>query len=219
MIQMLVADRSETMRLGVCTLFNKEAEDTVVSEATSRGDLINKLQTEHYNVVLVDPVLAAGSEETFLRQIRAVAPRTHVLVYTELDELHFGMRAIRCGVKGYVMKSRPSDELLKAASRVSLGKIHMSERLAEEVALHMWEGKDALPHELLSDREFLVFAMLVCGRSVSRIAVTLHLSIKTISTHKARAMVKLRCKSLSDIILYSIANNLTDICRERCTDR
>jgi DNA-binding NarL/FixJ family response regulator len=219
MIQMLVADRSETMRLGVCTLFNKEAEDTVVSEATSRGDLINKLQAEHYNVVLVDPVLAAGSEETFLRQLRAVAPRTHVLVYTELDELHFGMRAIRCGVKGYVMKSRPADELLKAASRVSLGKIHMSERLAEEVALHMWEGKDALPHELLSDREFLVFAMLVCGRSVSRIAATLNLSIKTISTHKARAMVKLRCHSLSDMIQYGIANNLTDVCRERCTDR
>jgi DNA-binding NarL/FixJ family response regulator len=219
MIQMLVGDRSETMRLGVCTLFSKEAEDTVVSEATSRADLISKLQTEQYHVVLVDPVLAAGSEETFLRQIRAVAPRAHVLVYTELDELHFGMRAIRCGVKGYVMKSRPADELLKAASRVSLGKIHMSERLAEEVALHMWEGKDALPHELLSDREFLVFAMLVCGRSVSRIAAVLNLSIKTISTHKARAMVKLRCKSLSDMIQYSIANNLTDVCRDRCTDR
>jgi DNA-binding NarL/FixJ family response regulator len=219
MIQMLVADRSETMRLGVCTLFSREAENTVVSEATSRADLIIKLQTEHYNIVLVDPVLAAGSEETFLRQIRAVAPRAHVLVYTELDELHFGMRAIRCGVKGYVMKSRPADELLKAASRVSLGKIHMSERLAEEVALHMWEGKDSLPHEQLSDREFLVFAMLVCGRSVSRIAAVLNLSIKTISTHKARAMVKLRCKSLSDMIQYSIANNLTDVCRDRCTDR
>lgn len=219
MIQMLVADRSETMRLGVCTLFSKESRDTVVCEATSRSDLISKLLSEQYNVVLVDPVLAAGSEETFLRQIRAVAPRAHVLVYTELDELHFGMRAIRCGVKGYVMKSRPALELLTAASRVSAGKIHMSERLAEEVALHMWEGKETAPHELLSDREYLVFAMLVCGRSVSRIAATLNLSIKTISTHKARAMVKLRAKSLSDLIQYSIANNLTAACRERSAER
>ena len=61
--------------------------------------------------------------------------------------------------------------------------------------------------------------MLVCGRSVSRIAATLNLSIKTISTHKARAMAKLHCNSLSDMIQYGIANNLTDVCRERCTDR
>ncbi|KQY00802.1 hypothetical protein ASD28_10425 [Massilia sp. Root133] len=219
MIQMLVADRSETMRLGVCTLFAKESRDTVVREATSRSDLISKLQMEQYHIVLVDPVLAAGSEETFLRQIRAVAPRAHVLVYTELDELHFGMRAIRCGAKGYVMKSRPAVELLTAASRVSAGKIHMSERLAEEVALHMWEGKEAAPHESLSDREYLVFAMLVCGRRVSRIAAALNLSVKTISTHKARAMVKLHCESLSDMIQYSIAHNLTAACRERSADR
>jgi DNA-binding NarL/FixJ family response regulator len=219
MIQMLVADRSETMRLGVCTLFAKESRDTVVREATSRSDLISKLQMEQYHIVLVDPVLAAGSEETFLRQIRAVAPRAHVLVYTELDELHFGMRAIRCGAKGYVMKSRPAVELLTAASRVSAGKIHMSERLAEEVALHMWEGKEAAPHDSLSDREYLVFAMLVCGRRVRRIAAALNLSVKTISTHKARAMAKLHCESLSDMIQYSIGHNLTAACRERSADR
>lgn len=218
MIQMLVADRSETMRLGVCTLFNKESTDTAIHEATSRSDLITKLQEGQYHVVLVDPVIAAGHEETFLRQIRSVAPHTNVLVYTELDELHFGMRAIRCGAKGYVMKCRPAHELLKAASRVSAGKVHLSDQLAEEVALHMWEGKEAAPHELLSDREYLVFAMLVCGRSVSRIAEVLHLSIKTISTHKARGMAKLRCKGLSDLIQYSIANKLTDECRARCVD-
>jgi two-component system, NarL family, invasion response regulator UvrY len=218
MIQMLVADRSETMRLGVCTLFNNESIDTMVQEATSRSDLIAKLQLDQYHLVLVDPLLAAGHEETFLRQIRTVAPRTNVLVYTELDEMHFGMRAIRCGVKGYVMKSRPADELLKAASRVGAGKVHLSDQLAEEVALNMWEGKDTVFHEALSDREYLVFAMLVCGRSVSRIAAALHLSVKTISSHKARAMRKLRCKSLGDLIQYSIANHLADECRVRCVD-
>jgi DNA-binding NarL/FixJ family response regulator len=129
------------------------------------------------------------------------------------------MRAIRCGAKGYVMKSRPADELLAAASRVSAGKVHMSEALAEEVALNTWEGKPTSLHESLSDREYLVFAMLVCGKSVTSIAATLHLSIKTISTHKARAMVKLRCKSLSDMIQYCIGHNLSAECRARCADR
>jgi DNA-binding NarL/FixJ family response regulator len=219
MMRMLVADRSETMRLGVCTLFSKQDNDTVIQEATSRADLIVKLQSDQYHLVLVDPLLAAGNEETFLRQIRAVAPRAHVLVHTELDELHFGMRAIRCGVKGYVMKSQPACELLMAVSRVSAGKVHLSEQLAEEVALNSWEGKSATQHDSLSDREYMVFAMLVCGKTVSGIAAVLNLSIKTISTHKARAMVKLRCKTLGDMIQYSIAHNLADECRARCADR
>jgi DNA-binding NarL/FixJ family response regulator len=219
MIRIVIADRSETMRLGVCALFRQHPNVEVVQEAESRSDLIDKLQESHYNLVLIDPVLSGGYEETLLRQIRAVAPRTHVLVYTELDELHFGVRAIRCGAKGYVMKSRPAQELLAAASRVSAGKIHMSEALAEVVARNTWEGNDPALHESLSDREFLVFAMLVCGRNVTGIAASLHLSIKTISTHKARAMYKLQCKSLSDMIQYSISHDLSAECKARCADR
>jgi two-component system, NarL family, invasion response regulator UvrY len=219
MIQMMVADRSETMRLGVCALFSKQPQPVLIEEAASRSDVMSKLKEGHYNLILVDPVLAAGHEEIFLRQLRAFAPRSNVLVYTELDELHFGLRAIRCGAKGYVMKSRSADELLVAANRVSAGKIHMSEELAEEVALNIWEGKQTYLHESLSDREYQVFAMLVCGRSVTAIAGALYLSIKTISTHKARAMAKLRCKSLSDLFQYSINNNLTAECRARCVDR
>lgn len=219
MIRMVIADRSETMRLGVCALFKQHPNMEVVQEAESRADLIDKLQQSHYNLVLVDPVLMGGHEETLLRQIRAVAPQTNVLVYTEMDELHFGMRAIRCGAKGYVMKSRPAQELLAAASRVSAGKVHMSEALAEVVARNTWEGNEPCLHESLSDREFLVFAMLVCGKNVTGIAASLHLSTKTISTHKARAMFKLHCKGLSDMIQYSIAHDLTAECRARCADR
>jgi len=216
---MVIADRIETMRLGVCALFKQHPNMEVVHEADSRFDLIDKLQKSHYNLVLIDPVLLGGHEETLLRQICAVAPRSHILVYTEMDELHFGMRAIRCGAKGYVMKSRPAQELLAAANRVSTGKVHMSEALAEVVARHTWEGNKSALHESLSDREYLVFAMLVCGKNVTGIAASLHLSIKTISTHKARAMLKLQCKSLSDMIQYSISHDLSAECRARCADR
>ena len=219
MIRMVIADRNEAMRLGVCALFKQHPNMEVVQEADSRFALIDKLQKAHYNLVLIDPVLLGGHEEVLLRQICAVAPRSHILVYTEMDELHFGMRAIRCGAKGYVMKSRPAQELLAAANRVSTGKVHMSEALAEVVARHMWEGNESALHESLSDREFLVFAMLVCGKNVTGIAASLHLSIKTISTHKARAMFKLQCKSLSDMIQYSISHDLSAECRARCADR
>lgn len=219
MIQVILADRNETMRHGLRALLHGHAANIVIEEVADRYDVISKLESFHYNLILVDPILADGHEEAFLSQIRAAAPRTHVLVYTELDELRFGMQAIRCGVKGYVLKTRPADELLIAVNLVSAGKVYISAALAEEIALNMWNGNKTSLHESLSDREYLVFAMLVCGRSVSSIAAALQLSIKTISTHKARAMTKLRCKTFSEMVQYSIRYNLTAECKARCAHR
>ena len=214
-MQVVVADRNETMRLGIRTLFNHQFGGAMVSEAASRTDLMNRLRSGDYGLVVVDPLMCGGSGESLIRQIREVAPRANVLIYTDLDELKFGMHAIRCGAKGYVMKSSPTSELLTAASRVSTGKVHISQALAEEFAINMWRAAEN-PHETLSERERLVFSMLVGGRTVTNIASSLHLSIKTISTHKSRAMQKLRCKSLTDLIDYAYSHDLKAECEARC---
>lgn len=215
MIRTLVADRSEPMRLGLRSLFNAEPNRFIVSEAATRSELLAKIEREECQLVVVEPLLCAGAGDVLIRQIRRVSPKTNVLVYTDLDEMKFGIRAIRSGARGYLMKTCATSELLTAASRVSVGRIHMSPALAEEVALNAWEKRRDPAHLDLSDREMLVFSMLVCGRSVTAIANTLHLSVKTISTHKARAMAKLGCKSLSDLVHYSISKNLKDECEAR----
>ena len=217
MIRTVVADRSETMRLGLRALFDKQPGKFAVTEAASRGDLLDRIGKEDCQLVVVEPLLCGGSGEALIRQIRRLSPQANVLVYTDLDELKFGIRAIRSGAKGYVMKSCTSTELLTAASRVSVGKVHMSEALAEEVALTAWEKRAEDRHEDLSEREMQVFSMLVCGRTVTNIAHTLYLSVKTISTHKARAMAKLGCKSLSELVHYAIAKNLKEECEARCS--
>lgn len=215
MIRTVVADRSETMRLGLRTLLGRHADKFAVSEAASRADLMAKIEGNECQLVVVEPLLCGGSEESLIRQIRRVSPQANVLVYTDLDELKFGIRAIRSGAKGYLMKNCTSSELLAAVSRVSAGKVHISEALAEEVALNAWENRSGAPHQDLSEREMLVFSMLVCGRTVTNIANALHLSVKTISTHKARAMMKLGCKSLSDMVHYAISKDLKEECEAR----
>lgn len=206
---MVFADRSETMRLGVRALFDKNCVNVEVTDVATRSELMKEIQKTDYDLVLVDPLLCSVNAEALLRQIRTVAPQVNMLVYTELDELRFGLKAMRCGVKGYVMKTEPADELLIAVNKVSAGKVHMSDALAEAVAMNIWEGKEATLHELLSEREWVVFSMLVGGASVTSIATTLNLSVKTISTHKARAMVKLRCRNFSEMIQYAIEQKLT----------
>jgi DNA-binding NarL/FixJ family response regulator len=215
MIRTVVADRSETMRLGVRALFDKHPGRFSISEAASRGDLLAKIGKEECQLVVVEPLLCGGSAEALIRQIRRLSPQANVLVYTDLDELKFGIRAIRSGAKGYLMKSCSSSELLAAASRVSAGRMHMSEALAEEVAMHAWDKRKEAPHQDLSEREMQVFSMLVCGRTVTNIGAAMHLSVKTISTHKARAMAKLGCKSLSDMVHYAISKNLKEECEAR----
>lgn len=215
MIRTVVADRNETMRLGLRALFDKHSGKFAVSEAASRSDLLAQIGDDGYQLVVVEPLLCGGSGEALIRQIRRISPRANVLVYTDLDELKFGLRAIRSGAKGYLMKTCSSSELMTAASRVSVGKVHMSEALAEEAALSSWENRTDPAHMELSEREMLVFSMLVCGRTVTAIANMLHLSAKTISSHKARAMAKLRCKSLSELVHYAISLDLKEECEAR----
>jgi two-component system invasion response regulator UvrY len=216
MIRLVVADKNETMRLGMKTLFNLHATKFQVWEASDRSGLMSELLNNNCSLVIMEPLLFANSGEALIRQIKRESPHTSVLVYTELDELKLGVRAIQCGARGYLMKSSSAAELLAAADRVGSGKMHMSPALAEEVALSAWGDKPEAPHELLSDREKQVFFMLVCGWSVTRIAQRLNLSSKTISTHKARTMTKMRCKTLSELIEYAIAKGLKDDCETAC---
>lgn len=117
------------------------------------------------------------------------------------------------------MKTCTSAELLIAAERVSAGKIYMSDALSQEFANNLWEGNTALPHDGLSERESLVVAMLVSGWTVTAIGASLHLSVKTISTHKTRAMAKLKCKTLSELIQYAIAHDMMSACETMCLGR
>ncbi len=216
MIRVVVADKNETLRLGLRSLFDQYHAKFKVSEAADRAGLINRLRNDDCHLVIMEPLLCAGGGEALIRQIKRESPGSKVLIYTELDERTFGARAIRCGARGYVMKSSPASELLTAVERVGAGRLHMSEALAEEIALSIADDRGDAPHETLSERERTVFAMLVCGRKVKEIASALNLSSKTVSTHKTRAMVKLRCKSFSELVQYAMSKGLKDDCEMVC---
>jgi two-component system invasion response regulator UvrY len=212
----MVADRNETMRMGMKAIFSQHPSRFAIWEAQDRSELMSGLLENHCHLVIVEPMMAAGAGEALIRQIRRESPMANVLVYTDLDELTHGVRAIRCGARGYLMKNTPAADLLAAVERVSAGKMHMSEALAEEVALSAWGIKQESPHEMLSDREKLVFSMLVCGMSVTGIAAALNLSCKTISTHKARTLAKMHCKNLSELIEYALSRGMKPECEAMC---
>ena len=120
------------------------------------------------------------------------------------------MRAIRAGASGYVTKESASSLLVAAIRKVAEGGLYISPGVAEQLALTLRPQTDDLPHQTLSDREYEVFALLVTGATVSDIATRLHLSGKTVSTHKARILEKMSMHSVADLVRYALAHKLGD---------
>lgn len=212
-MHMLVAEHNDTIRLGIRSVLDRHGKLMTVDEVSSKEELMVRLDARGYELILIEPTLCGGTPDNLIKQVCQTSPQANVLVFTGLDEMTFGTRAIRSGAKGYLMKTCSTAEFLTAVERVRQGKTHISTALAEECAINLYKGEGNKAHEFLSDRELETFAMLVCGNSISQIAAVLERSVKTISTHKARAMSKLQVTSLSELIHYAISQGLMDKCQ------
>jgi len=126
------------------------------------------------------------------------------------SEEQYAVRALKAGASGYLTKESVADELVAAIRRVAGGGAYVSPETAERLALGLNQDVAATPHTLLSDREFEVFRMIAQGRSVTEIADALALSVKTVSTHKARIMQKMNLANPAELIRYALDHGLLE---------
>lgn len=213
---MLLADCNEAVRLGVKSTLSKGRVQVVIDEAKDGMQLMASLQSRDYELLMIDPVLDRSPTEGLIRRMRDIAPASNILVFTEMEESLFGMRTIRSGARGYLMKSCSTEELINAVTRVGEGRMHISSLLSEEITKQFCNIRPVKPHDQLTDRELQVFSMLVCGKSLTEAGQKLCLSVKTISTHKMRIMKKLGISNLSEMIQYAISQNLLEGCETTC---
>jgi DNA-binding NarL/FixJ family response regulator len=121
----------------------------------------------------------------------------------------FAVRALRAGAAGYLQKERPPEELIAAVRRIAAGGTYVSPAMTDRIAADLARGgAERLPHERLSDREFEIFRLLGSGKSVSEIAQALNVSVKTVSTHRARILEKTGLRNNADLVQYVIAHQL-----------
>jgi len=133
-----------------------------------------------------------------------------VLVLTMHAEEQYAIRAFRAGANGYLTKDSAAEELVHAVRKVAGGGGYVTPSIAESMAIGLNGLREAPPHSLLSDREFEVLRQIVGGRRLTEIADDLHLSVKTVSTHKARIMEKMRVDSTAALIKYGLEHKLFD---------
>jgi len=209
MTRIVIADDHAVVRKGLRLILADAEELTVAGEAASADELLTLLRTRPVDAVILDVGLGDRDGIEVLKQIRASFPRIPVLMMSMHSEDVYAMRALRSGASGYIEKSAAPEMLLAAVRRVAGGGRWVSDSMTERLMAQIGgESTSALPHERLSDREFEVFRLLGSGNSVTEIARSLNLSVKTVSTHRMNILAKTGLATNAAIVDYVISNGL-----------
>ncbi len=207
-LRVLVVDDHAVVREGLARILTGTGEGWAVGEASSGFQALDWLRHHPADVVVVDLSMPGMTGLELVRRIRAEFGRLPVLVLSMHAEEQYALRAFKAGANGYMTKDGASAELIKALRKIAGGGAYVSGDLAERVVLQLNGGVDVARHAQLSDRELEVLRRLVAGQRPTEIAQALHLSVKTISTHKSRIQEKLNLPTLADLVRYGLEHDL-----------
>lgn len=208
MIRIVIADDHTIMREGLKRILQEVEDIEVIGEAVDGFEVLATVRKAGFDLLLMDLSMPGRSGVDLIRQIKDEAPKLPILVLTMHEEEQYAVRAIRAGASGYLTKESAGTQLVTAIRKVASGRPFISLEVAEQLAIDAMPARHELPHKDLSDREFEVFNLLVSGKSITEIAVMLHLSVKTVSTHKTRILQKMDSNSLAELVQYAIAHGL-----------
>lgn len=213
MIRVLVVDDHDLVRNGIRRLLEDRSEQagiTVVGEADSGEDAIEKARTLSPDVILMDVNMPGIGGLEAVRRVLSHQPEIRVIVVTVHAEGPFPKRLLEAGASGYLTKGCDITEMVAAIKTVSQGGRHISADIAQSLALSMLPGGDDSPFDKLSQREMQILLMITQGQKAQLISEKLHLSPKTISTYKSRLHEKLKVGNDVELIRLAIQHGLLE---------
>jgi two-component system invasion response regulator UvrY len=208
-IRVLIADDHPIVRKGLKQIVTEQPDMLVAADTGDGREILPLAEAHPLDVVVLDLNMPGLSGLEALSQLRQRHPRLPVLVLSVHPEGDFAFRALKAGAAGYLNKEAAPEELTGAIRRVAGGKRYVSPKLAEMLADSLATGEGP-PHASLSDREFQVLRMIASGKTVSEIAGEIALSVKTVSTYRARILEKMDMRTNAELTHYAIANRLVE---------
>jgi DNA-binding NarL/FixJ family response regulator len=208
-MNLLLVDDHQIVREGLKRLLCNGTMAWAITEAGSGHEALEQLRQRPFKLAIVDLSMPGMNGLDLIKRIKSEYPATRVLVLSMHSEDQYAIRAFKLGADGYLVKDAASTELQLAATKVAAGGMYVSPTMAERVVLQL-SGSDSRSggHETLSNRELEVLQRIVAGQRLTEIANDLHLSVKTVSTHKANLQEKLQLPNMAALIRYGIDNNL-----------
>jgi DNA-binding NarL/FixJ family response regulator len=210
MIRVLIADDHSILRRGLIEILMRELKGAVCGEAENAEQVLAQVQSHNWDLVILDVSMPGRSGIDILDDLKRMRPKLPVLVLSMHPEEQYGKRVLRAGASGYLNKDSAPEELIRAIGKVLAGGRYVSSALAEKLALELHQGEGQPLHGTLSNRELEVLRMIGSGKTVSQIAEQLHLSVTTISTYRARILVKMNMTTSAELMHYALSNRLVD---------
>jgi two-component system invasion response regulator UvrY len=210
MIRVLIADDHPIVRRGLTQTLQETTDIVVADEARDCAEVLEKLRKSRFDVLLLDISMPGRGGIDVLNEMRSSRINTPALMLSVFPEEQFAVRALKSGAAGYLTKNCEADTLIAAIRKVAAGGTYVSATLAERIATGLRRDEDKAPHELLSDREYVVLKQIASGKTIREIADAMNLSTQTVSTYRARILEKMQLKSTAEITAYVFRNRLLD---------
>jgi len=209
MIRVIIVDDHAIVRHGLKQILALASDISVIGEAGGGDELQDVLARTGCDLVLLDMNMPGLAGVDLIKWIHEEHPDLPILILTMHVEGQIASRALKAGASGYLTKDSDPEVLIGAIRKVSRGGKFIDAALVETLVFDH-DPESSAPHEGLSEREHQVFLMIASGRTMSEIASDLHLSIKTVSTHKFRLMRKMNLQTSTDLVRYAIRHRLID---------
>jgi DNA-binding NarL/FixJ family response regulator len=205
--KILIIDDHPILRSGITQVINQQKDLIVCGEVGDASKALRAIEMTQCQLVILDISLSGTSGIEILKDIKVQHPKLPVLMLSMHDESVYAQRALRAGASGYVMKHEATEKLILAIRKVLAGEVYLSEKLSAQLLQQIVGGTKSItasPVEALSDRELEVFTLIGQGHGTRPIAERLHLSVKTIESHRAHIKEKLNLKTGVDLMHHAI---------------
>jgi two-component system invasion response regulator UvrY len=210
LMKILVIDDHEVVRRGVKQILEENFLYVEVGEAETSQKAIAAVQREPWDLGIVDISLPDQSGLELLCELHRSAPRLPLMVLSLHTEEQYAVRAFRAGAMAYLTKQTVPEELVRAVKQVLTGRRYVTASLGEFMAGSLSTHPDRPGQDTLSERELEVLVLIAQGRSVKHIAQSLTLSVKTVSTYRARLLDKLQFRTTAELIRYALDHRLVE---------
>lgn len=203
-VKVLVVDDHELVRLGMQRLLENSPMIELIHESGSAEVALEMAVETDYDLILMDINLPGMSGLEAAEQLLALAPKSRIIMITGRLEGSLIRQTLNAGVRGYLSKGSSADEMEKAMRTVMAGEQYLSPDVAQRFAIDAITGDDSNPFDRLTTRESEIINLLLKGHRNRKISTDLHISEKTVSTHRSRAFEKLRITTTPDLVRLAI---------------
>jgi two-component system invasion response regulator UvrY len=209
MTRILLVDDHPVVRHGIKSLLADRVKDAVIGEAHDTDSALRQVRDATWDLVIADLSLPGRNGLELIKEVRRLNPLLPTLVLSMHPPSQFARRALSAGAVGYVTKDSQLEEFINAIEHARRGRRYVSRDTAD-LLLRQGARWETPPHDSLSDREYQVLRLIGSGQTISDIGRDLGLSVKTVSTYRARVLDKLGMRSNAELMRYAIENRLLE---------